>query len=130
DEAVGSACDRVVEPLRARFRSEEEEQEGEGELLAALERGCYEQPLRSVEGGDLTAVADGDAVALEFADEIVGHRLVQVGAAVEQRHHRAAAGEPDGGLTGGVATADDRDAGGAALLRLGRAGCVEHAEAF
>jgi hypothetical protein len=35
---------------------------------------------------------------------------VQVGAAVEQGYERAAAGEPDGRLAGGVATADDRDA--------------------
>src|SRR5207253_7404532 len=64
DEAVGGACDGVVEPFRARLRAEKEEEEGEGEPLAALERDLFELALRSVEGGDLAAVADGDAVAL------------------------------------------------------------------
>lgn len=41
---------------------------------------------------DLAAVANGDAVAVELVHEVVGHRLAQVGAAVEQRHERAAAG--------------------------------------
>ena len=42
DEAVGGACDSVVEPLRARLRAEEEEEEGEREALAALERDRFE----------------------------------------------------------------------------------------
>ena len=81
-----------------------------------------------MQGGDLAAVADGDAVALELANEVVGHRLAQVGAAVQQRDERAAAGEPDGGLAGRVAAADDADARGAAELRLGRPGGVEDAD--
>ena len=80
--------------------------------------------------GDLGAVADGDAVALEVADQVVGHRLAQVGAAVQQRHERAAARQPDRGLGGRVAAADDRDAGRAAALGLGRAGGVEDADAL
>src|SRR5436309_10527389 len=101
DEAVGGACDGVVEPFRAWLCAEKEEEEGEWETLAVLERDLFESALRSVEGGDLAAVADGDAVALEVADQILGHRLVQVGTAVEQRHERSAPGEPDGGLPGG-----------------------------
>src|SRR5436305_793763 len=54
----------------------------------------------------------------------------KVGAAVEQRDEGTAAGEPDGGLSGGVAAADDGDTGGAAQLRLGRAGRIEHAQAL
>ena len=81
-----------------------------------------------MELGDLAAVADRDAVALELADEVVGHRLAQVGAAVQERDERAAAREPDGGLAGGVAAADDRDPGRAAELRLGRPGRVEDAQ--
>ena len=48
-----------------------------------------------------------DAVALELEDEVVGHRLAQVGPAVQQRDERAAAREPDRRLRGRVAAADD-----------------------
>ena len=96
------ALDRVIEPFGARQRAEEEEQERERQPFAALERDRFELPIGAVEGGDLAAVADGDAVALELADEVVRHRLAQVGAAVEQGHERAAASEPDGGLAGRV----------------------------
>src|SRR5207245_3677367 len=71
-----------------------------------------------------------DAVALGLAEQIVGHRRVQGGGAVEQRDEGAATGQPDGGLSGGVATADDGDTRGAAQLRLGRPGRVEDAQAF
>ncbi len=83
-----------------------------------------------MEGGDLAAVAHRDAVALELADQVVGHRLAQVGAAMEQRHERSSACEPDGGLPGGVAAADDGDPGCAAKLRLGWPGGVEDAQPF
>src|SRR5207237_7351905 len=62
DEAVGGACDGVVEPLRAWLCAEKEEEEGEWDTLAVLERDLLEPALRSVEGSDLAAVADGDAV--------------------------------------------------------------------
>src|SRR4029077_14568608 len=83
-----------------------------------------------VERGDLAAVPDGDAVALELADQVIGHGLLQVGATVEQRDEGAAASEPDRGLSGGVAAADDGDARGAAQLRFGRADGVEDAQPF
>src|ERR687892_1787789 len=79
---------------------------------------------------DLAAVADGHAVALEVADEVVGHRLTQLGAPVEQRDERPAPREPDGGLAGGVASADHGDPFGAAELCLGWAGGVESAHAL
>src|SRR6476659_10811501 len=66
DEAVGGARDRVAEPLRARLRAQEEEEGGEREPLAALQRDLFELALRSVEGGDLAAVADRDAVPVEL----------------------------------------------------------------
>ena len=53
---------------------------------------------------------NGDAVPLELVDEVVGHRLAEVDAAVEEGDERAATGEPDGRLAGGVTAADDRDA--------------------
>ena len=105
--------------------AEEEEQEREGELFAALERDGLEVPVLAVERSDLASVANDDAVPLELVDEVVGHRLAEVGAAVEEGDERAAAGEPDGGLAGGVAAADDRDARAGAELRLGRSGGVE-----
>ena len=77
---------------------------------------------------DLAAAAYGDAGPVEVVDEVVRHRLAQVGAAVEQRHERAAVRQPDRRLGGGVAAADDADAGGAAPLRLLRAGRVEDAD--
>ena len=78
-----------------------------------------------MERGDLAPVPNGDAVPLELVDEVVGHRLAEVGAAVEEGDERAAAGEPDGGLAGGVAAADDGDARAGAELGLGRTGGVE-----
>ena len=67
-------------------------------------------PSAAVQLGDLAAVADRDAVALELADQVVGHRLAQIGPPVQQRDERSAAGEPDGSLAGGVAAADNGDA--------------------
>ena len=84
----------------------------------------------SVELGDLAAVADLDAVVFDLTDEVVGHRLAQVAPAMQERHERAALGEPDRSLAGGVAAADHADARRAAELRLGRAGRVEHARAL
>ena len=62
-----------------------------GQPLAALQRDRLELAVLAVQLGDLAAVANRDAGALELANEVVGHRLAQVGAAVEQRHERAAA---------------------------------------
>ena len=78
-----------------------------------------------MERRDLASVSNDDAVALELVDEVVRHRLAEVGAAVEEGDERAAAGEPDGGLAGGVAAADDGDARAGAELGLGRPGGVE-----
>ena len=130
DEAVLVALDDVTEPFGARHRAEEEEQEREPQALAVFERDRLELPVGAMEGGDLAAVANGDAVALELAHEVVGHRLAQIRAAVEQRHERAAASEPDRGLPGRVPAADDGDALGAAQLGLGRPGGVEDADAL
>ena len=46
---------------------------------------------------------------------------------MQQRDERAAAREPDGGLAGRVASTNHGDTFGAAELRLGRPGGVEHA---
>ena len=119
DEAVLVARDRVAEPLGARQRAEEEEQERERQALAVCQRDRLELAVVAVQRGDLAAVAHGDAVALELAHEVVRHRLAQVGAAVQQRDERAAAGEPDRGLAGGVAAADDADARRAAQRASG-----------
>ena len=47
---------------------------------------------------------------------------------MQQRDERAAAGQPDGGLSRGVAAADHARRAGPAELRLRRPGCVEHAD--
>ena len=78
-----------------------------GQPLAALQRDRFELAVLTVQRGDLGAVAYGDAGTLELENEVVGHRLAQVGAAVEQRDECAAAREPDRGLARGVATSDD-----------------------
>ena len=83
-----------------------------------------------MELGDLAAVADRGTVTLELLDEVVRHRLAQVGAPVQERDERAPARQPDCSLSGGVATADHRDPRSAAELRLGRAGRVEDARAL
>ena len=124
------ARDDVAEPLGARGRAEEQEQERERQPLAVAQRHRLELAVDAVQLGDLAAVADGDAVALELEHEVVGHRLAQVRAAVQERDERAAAGEPDGGLSGRVAAADHADAGRPAALCLGRPGRVEDADAL
>src|SRR5258708_6825405 len=78
DGAVVAAADGFAEPLGTRHRSEEQEQEREGEALAGLQRHRLEVAVVSVERGDLAPVADGDAVAVELVDQVVGHRLAQV----------------------------------------------------
>ena len=124
-----SRCDGVAEPLGARPRAEEEEQERERQRArrssSVTASSC---PSVAVQRRDLAAVAHRDAVALELAHEVVRHRLAQIRAAVQQRHERAAAREPDGGLAGRVAAAHDADARGAAELRLRRPGGVEDAQ--
>ena len=111
DETVGGACHGVVEPFRARLRAEEEEEERERQLLATLQRDRLELAVFSVERSDLAAVAHGDAIALELADQILGHGLAQVGAAVEQRDEGAAcrptgSASDDGGRRSGLTGRD------------------------
>ena len=81
-----------------------------------------------MQGADFAAVADGDAVAVELLDQVLGHRLAEVGAAVQEGDEGAAAGQPDRRLRGRVAAADDADPLAAAELPLGRAGGVEDAD--
>src|SRR3954452_4669248 len=107
DKAVGIAGHRVAEPIRARRRPEEEEQERERNALAVDQRDRLELAVLAVDLRYLAGVADRDAVAVELADEIGGHRLAQGGAAMQQRPEPAPTREPDGGLTGGVASSDD-----------------------
>ena len=130
NEPVVVTRDHVAEPLGARRRAEEEEEEREREPLAVLQGDRFQLAVSAVERRDLAAIADGDAVALELEHEVVGHRLAQVSAAMKQRHERAAARQPDGGLPGRVAAADHADPGGAAALGLGRAGRVEDADSL
>ena len=49
---------------------------------------------------------------------------------MQQRDERAAAGEPDGRLAGGVAAADDGDARAGAELGFGRPCCVEDGQSL
>ena len=128
DEALGVAGDRLAEPVGAGVGAEEEEEEGEGQLLAVGERHCLELAVVAMQGADFAAVADGDAVAVELLDQVVRHRLAEVGAAVQEGDQRAAAGEPDRRLRGRVAAADHAHPLAAAELRLGRAGGVEDAD--
>jgi hypothetical protein len=65
-------------------------------------------PVLAVELGDLAPVTNGNAVALEVVDEVVRHRLAEVGSPVQEGDQRAAAGKPDGCLTRGISATDDR----------------------
>jgi hypothetical protein len=78
-----------------------------GSRLATLQRDRYELAVLAMQLGDLAAVVDRDAGAVELGNEVAGHRLPEVAAAVEQRHECSAAGEPDRGLTGRVAATHD-----------------------
>src|SRR5262249_43778278 len=89
-EAVLVAGDDVAQPLGAGHRAEEEEEEREHEAVAVLERHALEAAVLTVELRDLAPVADGDAEALELADQVVRHRLGQVGAPVQQGDERTA----------------------------------------
>ena len=118
DEAVVVERDGAAEPVGARCGSEEEEEEGERHPLAVPERRRLELAVGAVQRGDLAASSDEDAGALEVVDQVVRHRLAQVGPAVEERHERAAAGEPDRRLGCRVPAADDADPRGAAPPRF------------
>ena len=93
-----------------------------------MQRDRLELAVAAMQLHDLAAAAHRDAVAFELEHEVVGHRLAQVGAAVKQRHQRAAAAQPDRSLAGRVAAADDCNTRRAAELRLGRPRRVEDAE--
>ena len=55
-------------------------------------------PFSPCEDFDFAAVADRDAVALKLVEHVVGHRLAEVGAAVQEGDQGATAGQPDGRL--------------------------------
>src|SRR5262249_28491926 len=112
-------------PLGARLRAEEEKQVRVRQALAALERDGLEAPVLAVKFCDLASIANDDAVALELANQVIRHRLAEVGAPVQQGDECAAAGEPDRRLAGGVAAAHDRDPRAAAQLCFGRSGGIE-----
>src|SRR4051794_6900397 len=130
DEALLVAGDAVAEPVGAGGGAEEEEEERVGEAGTVGEGDGFELAVAAVQLGDFAAVADVDAVALQLLDQVVGHRLGEVGTAVQEGDEGAAAGQPDRRLTGWVAAADDADALAAADLRLRRPGGVEDAEAL
>ena len=90
-EAVGMPGDRLSEPAGARQRTEKQEEERERHPFVVLQRHGFELAVLSVERGDLGAVAHDDAEPFELVNEVVGHRLAQVRAPVEQCHERAAA---------------------------------------
>ncbi len=123
DEALGVAGDRVAEPVGAGRGAEEEEEEGEAAArspsVSVTASSC---PSLAVQGADFAAVADRDAVAVELLDQVVGHRLAEVGAAVQEGDQGAAAGQPDRRLRRRVAAADHADPLAAAELapRAGR----------
>src|SRR5262249_1422326 len=81
-------------------------------------------------GSDLAAPADVDPGALEIAHEVVRHRFAEVGATVEERHDRPAAGEPDRRLGRRVPAADDPDASCGAATGLLRPRGVEDADSL
>ncbi len=90
--------------------AEEQEQEAERQPLAVGQRDGFELRRRSpCSSATSERSRTATAVALELLDQVLRHRLAQVGAPVQQRHQRAAARQPDRGLAGRVAAADDAD---------------------
>src|SRR5262249_9271176 len=81
DEAVAVAADGVAQPLGARQRAQEEEEERVRQELAAPQRNGGQPAVLAVQRSDLAPVANDHAVPLELADEAVGHRLAEGGAA-------------------------------------------------
>src|SRR5205085_2014259 len=96
DEPVGIPRDRVTEPFGAGRSTEEQEQEGERKLLAVDERDRMQSPALSLEAHDFAAIAHGYSVPVERVDQILRHRLAEVVPAVQERHQRAPACQPDG----------------------------------
>src|SRR5215472_8661466 len=129
-EAVRVACNRVADPTGARIGAEETEEERELEAGTVCERQGLDTSVAAVDLGDLAAVAHGDAVSLELADEVVGHGLAEIGPPVQERDERPTAGKPDRGLAGRVSSSDHRDPRRAAELGLGRSRRVEDARAL
>src|SRR5436190_17586101 len=95
EEAVRVPGDGVAEPLGTWSRAEEEEEERERQSRAVGERDRLEVPVAAMELGNLAAIADRNAGALELLDQVVGHGLAQLGPAVQERDERAAPGQPD-----------------------------------
>src|SRR5262249_26211382 len=89
-----------------------------------------ELAVGAVQRTDLAASSDKDARTVEVVDQVVRHRLAEVSSAVEERHERAAAGEPDRRLRRGVPAADDTDPRRTAAPSFLRPRGVEDADAL
>src|SRR2546423_11718552 len=76
---------------------------------------------------DFAPRANFDAAISELSDQVMGHRLAQVGAAVKERDERASARERNGSLAGRVSASHDAHALCGAELFVLRAGGVEDA---
>ena len=124
------ARDGVAQPLGAGLRAEEAEEVGERQPLAVRERHRLELAVLAVELRDLAAVADHDPRPLEVADQVVRHRLAEVGAAVEQRHQRAPAASQIAACAAELPPPTTPTRWAAAELRLRRAGGIEHGQAL
>ena len=81
----------------------------------------------AVQFADFTPRANRHAAISELSDQVMGHRLAQVGAAVKERDERASARERNGSLAGRVSASHDADALCGAELFVLRAGGVEDA---
>ena len=85
------------------------------------------QSARAGQRGDLGAGPDGDAgVLVDPVGQVPRHGGLQRLTADDDVNLGTAAAEEQGGLTGGVAAADDGDRAGAAGLGLGLGGRVVH----
>ena len=80
---------------------------------------------------DFDAAHEADlGVGVDSLDQVVGHRLCEIGAADRDRHGAVALREVDRGLAGGVAAADHDDGGAVADPRLEVRGGVIDARAL
>src|SRR5262249_41030942 len=130
DEAVVIERDGATEPVGVRCGSEEEEEGGERAPLAVAKRRRLELAVGAVQRGDLAVSPDEDVGEVGGANQIDRHRLAEVGRAVEERHERATAGEPDRRLGRRVPAADNTGPRCAAAPGLLWPRGVEDADAF
>src|SRR5262249_25110505 len=129
DEAVVIEAQTLVQPLRRRNGARHHEEVADlfdrlGSRLAVAAAHSL-QVFVALDGGDLAARTHFDRrILFDAADEIARHAVGELALAHHHDHAFSFAGEVDGGLPRGIASAGDHDFLAFAQLRLHRRGEV------